>query len=220
MDNLNSLKIHPSGIVRLSKDIGLNILYAPFYEVKELLGEKENFYSSVEVFLKPESIEKENYIKAELAGLLPDNSIIKNRLEQNETAYKIMQAEKFAVYMILFFVILIISINLFSSLSMLIIDKSSDIQSFKSLGATESTIKKIFHIHGFLISLIGCLIGVTIGITLCFIQQHFGVITIPGNYLISAYPVKIELVDILITIAGVSFIGYIIAYLPVRKLTI
>lgn len=153
------------------------------------------------------------------ARLSKDSSIsfvIKDKYRQNETLYKMMRAEKFAVYLILFFVILIVSVNIFGSLSMLIIDKKHDMETYKSMGASEQLIKKIFVLQGWLISVIGAAVGIVIGLILCFIQQKFGLISMPGNYIISAYPVNIHISDIFITFFGVALIGYLIALLPSR----
>ena len=129
-----------------------------------------------------------------------------------------MKAEKFAVYLILFFVIAIISVNIFSSLSMLITDKREDIETFLSLGAPQELVQKVFHLHGTLISLLGCIIGIATGTLLALIQQYTGIISIPGNYLISAYPVDIQALDIIITFVGVSGTGFLISRLPLRNL--
>ena len=129
-----------------------------------------------------------------------------------------MKAEKFAVYLILFFVIAIISVNIFSSLSMLITDKREDIQTFLSMGATKELVSRIFHLHGFLICLTGCVIGVVTGLILAIIQQQTGIISIPGNYIVTAYPISIQATDIAITLAGVSATGYFISWLPIEKI--
>ena len=142
---------------------------------------------------------------------------VKNKEEQNATLYRMMKAEKFAVYLILFFVIAIISVNIFSSLSMLITDKREDIETFMSLGAPQDLVQKIFHLHGALISVLGCTIGIAVGTVLALVQQYTGIISLPGNYLLSAYPVDIQVMDIIITFVGVSGTGFLISRLPLRK---
>jgi lipoprotein-releasing system permease protein len=127
-----------------------------------------------------------------------------------------MKAEKFTVYFILFFVILIISINIFSSLSMLLIDKRGDIETFISMGANKTMIARIFTLQGWLICVIGSSIGILIGLLLCFIQIQTGLIQIPGNFIVSAYPVSIQFLDVIITLSGVSIIGYLISAIPAR----
>ena len=101
---------------------------------------------------------------------------------------------------------------------MLITDKKEDIETFLSLGAPQELVQRIFHLHGALISLLGCIIGIVVGTLLALVQQYTGIISIPGNYLISAYPVDIQVLDIIITFVGVSGTGFIISRLPLRKL--
>ena len=218
MASLNASKFFPSSIIRTEGETEGNILYAGMEAVKELTGTDGNTFSQLEVYLTPEVNEKDaREIRNTLQSTFPECSV-KDRTQQNATLYKMMKAEKFAVYMILFFVTAIISINIFSSLSMLITDKREDIATFLSMGATKELVQKIFHLHGFLISLTGCVVGTAIGLLLAFIQQQTGLISMPGNYLISAYPVDIQATDVMITVLGVSAAGFIISGMPVGKI--
>ena len=126
-----------------------------------------------------------------------------------------MKYEKAAIYMILIFVIIIIAFNIFGSLSMLIIEKKDDIETLRSMGARESLIKRIFVLEGWMISLVGLFAGLVVGISFSLLQQHFGFISMPGSFMVQAYPVIVSIWDILLTIAGVALIGYLIALLPV-----
>jgi lipoprotein-releasing system permease protein len=101
---------------------------------------------------------------------------------------------------------------------MLITDKSADITTFLSMGATRELVQKIFHLHGFLISVTGCLVGTAVGLALAIIQQKTGIISIPGNYLISAYPVEIQFTDVAITVIGVLAVGFVISRIPAKKI--
>ena len=101
---------------------------------------------------------------------------------------------------------------------MLVTEKREDIETYLSLGATKELTGKIFHLHGFLISLTGCTIGTSIGIILALVQQKFGIISISGSYIIDAYPIDLRLADILIIFIGVTGIGFIISYLPMKKI--
>ena len=117
--------------------------------------------------------------------------------------------------MILIFIIIIIAFNIFGSLSMLIIEKKEDIQTLRSLGAQEILIKRIFVLEGWLISLVGMAAGLVVGVGFSFLQQEFGFIKMPSNFVIQAYPIILSLTDVLLTVAGVTLIGYLIALLPV-----
>ena len=128
-----------------------------------------------------------------------------------------MKYEKAAIYMILIFVIIIIAFNIFGSLSMLIIEKRPDISTLRSLGAQEGLIKRIFVLEGWMISLTGLAAGLIAGIGFTLLQQHLGIIKMPGHFLVQAYPVILSWEDIILTIAGVALIGYLIALLPVAS---
>ena len=154
-------------------------------------------------------------LQKKMSQILGDEYIVKDRYQQNESLYKMMKYEKAAIYMILIFVIIIIAFNIFGSLSMLIIEKRPDIDTLRSLGAQESLIKRIFVLEGWLISLTGLAAGLIIGIGFTLIQQHLGIIKMPGQFLVQAYPVILSWTDILLTSAGVAIIGYLIALIPV-----
>lgn len=213
LESINTATLYPSAIIRTDAENAENLLYADASTVRELAGIPAEECSMLEINLSrnilPDNLKK-------MQSLFPDCTI-KDKAQQNATLYKMMKAEKFAVYLILFFVIAIISVNIFSCLSMLITDKREDIETFLSMGATRELAEKIFHLHGFLISLLGCLIGTGVGLAAAYLQKTLGIITVPGNYLISAYPVDIRAMDILIIFAGVSAIGYAISWLPVKK---
>ncbi len=219
MESLNFLTIYPSAIVKTEGEEQQELLYAGIDAVRELTGSKPEEYTSIEVYTGKISSKQAAEIQKKLKNAFPQCHV-KNKEEQNATLYRMMKAEKFAVYLILFFVTAIISVNIFSSLSMLITDKREDIETFLSLGAQQELVQKIFHLHGALISLLGCIIGIAVGTVLALIQQYTGIISIPGNYLISAYPVDIQVLDIIITFIGVSGTGFLISRLPLRRLFI
>jgi ABC-type transport system, involved in lipoprotein release, permease component len=133
---------------------------------------------------------------------------------QNEALYKMMRYEKLAIYMILIFIVIIIAFNVYSSLTMLIIEKKDDIGTLQCLGAPESMTRRIFLLEGWLISLLGLVIGLVIGIAFVLLQQKFGLIRMPGNYIINAYPVILKASDIVWTAIGVAGVGYLLALLP------
>ena len=141
---------------------------------------------------------------------------VKDRFEQNESLYKMMKYEKAAIFLILVFIIIIISFSIFGSLSMLIIEKKGDIATLRSLGAPENLVRRIFVTEGWLISLLGLAAGLAIGIGACLIQQEFGLVRMPGGFVTPAYPVILKWGDILTTILCVAGIGLLMAWLPVK----
>ena len=156
-------------------------------------------------------------LQEEISMRLGDGFLVKDRYRQNEVLYKMMMYEKMVTWLILIFVIIIIGFNIFGSLTMLIIEKEDDIRILRSMGATDRLIKRIFILEGWFISLAGLATGLMAGTALSLIQQHFGLIKMPGQFLVQAYPIIISWSDILFTAAGVAIIGYLIALLPVRS---
>ena len=213
---LESIKVFPSGLVSVNDDIDKGLLIISIDKMRELL-KYENEVSGVEIRLVEGTTEKvQKKIQKEIQEKLGPEYIVKNRLQQNEVLYKMMKYEKIATYMVLFFAIIIIAFNIFGSLTMLIIEKRDDIQTLRHLGAEEKTIRNIFTLEGWLISLTGMAAGLVIGIVFALIQQHFGIIKMPGHFVVQAYPIILSVSDILFTAIGVAIIGYIIALIPSR----
>lgn len=217
---LRSERLYPGGILSLDTELDKNYIFVPIETASRLIGYRNGEATSVEIYLKTDGSgtlpDERTALQAEkeIRRLLGENYTVKNRYMQNEVLYKMMRSEKFAVYLILFFIILIISVNVFGSLSLLMLEKQNDLETYKSMGAPRQLLKKIFIYQGWLISLSGAIAGIVLGLVLSGIQQKFGIISIPGNYLVSAYPVMIQWEDALITFAGVAFIGYLIARIP------
>ena len=123
--------------------------------------------------------------------------------------------------MILTFILIVASFNILGSLTMLIIDKKQDIMILRNLGANLKTIRRIFFLEGWMISIIGSVIGVGLGIFVCWLQQHFGIVKLGqgGNFIIDQYPVDIQLLDIFGIFLTVLIIGFLVSYFPVRYIT-
>lgn len=211
---IESVKVWPSCTFLINSEVDDELIILPIEKMRELL-EYEDEVSAVEIRLAEGTDKKElQRIQSELSTRLGEDFIIKDRFRQNESLYKMMKYEKAAIFLILIFVIIIIAFNIFGSLSMLIIEKKDDIRTLRSLGATDSLIRKIFILEGWMISLAGLVAGLVIGLGFALLQQHFGFIKMPGHFVVQAYPVIISWSDILLTSAGVAVIGYIIALLP------
>ena len=214
--SLESIKVWPSCTFSVNTEVDSKLMLIPIEEMRELL-EYEDEVSAIEIRTSEGTSSKElALLQKEIGERLGPDYKVKNRFQQNESLYKMMKYEKAAIYMILIFVIIIIAFNIFGSLSMLIIEKDEDILTLRSLGARERQIKRIFVLEGWMISLTGLAAGLVVGIGFALIQQHFGLIKMPGSFIIQAYPVILSFWDILLTIAGVALIGYIIALLPVH----
>lgn len=215
--SIETVRMRPSGIFSVNQQIDDDLMIVPIEEMRKLLGYEEEV-SGVEIRLAEGSTTKDirSAIKHIQKELGPEFKVL-DRFRQNPSLYKMMRYEKAAIYLILIFVIIIIALNIFGSITMLIIEKKDDIETYRSLGATDKMLRRTFTLEGWLISLLGLAAGLVIGIGFSLAQQHFGFIKMPGSFLVNAYPVILQWQDVLATIAGVALIGYIIALLPVRR---
>ena len=213
--SIESVRVYPSGLFSVNNDVDAELLIVPIEKMQELL-EYENEVSAVELRLTEDSPKDElKRLQKEIGARLGPGFRVKDRFQQNESLYKMMKYEKAAIFMILIFVIIIIAFNIFGSLTMLIIEKKEDIRTLRSMGAQESLIRKIFVLEGWFISLAGLAGGLVIGVGFAAIQQAFGIIKMPGHFVVQAYPIILSWSDILLTAVGVAVIGYLIALLPV-----
>lgn len=215
--SIETVRMRPSGIFSVNQQIDDDLMIVPIEEMRKLLGYEEEV-SGVEIRLAEGSTAKDirSAIKHIQKELGPEFKVL-DRFRQNPSLYKMMRYEKAAIYLILIFVIIIIALNIFGSITMLIIEKKDDIETYRSLGATDQMLRRTFTLEGWLISLLGLAAGLVVGIGFSLAQQHFGFIKMPGSFLVNAYPVILQWQDVLATIIGVALIGYIIALLPVRR---
>ena len=215
--SIETVRMRPSGIFSVNQQIDDDLMIVPIEEMRKLLGYEEEV-SGVEIRLAEGSTAKDirSAIKHIQKELGPEFKVL-DRFRQNPSLYKMMRYEKAAIFLILIFVIIIIALNIFGSITMLIIEKKDDIETYRSLGATDQMLRRTFTLEGWLISLLGLAAGLIIGIGFSLAQQHFGFIKMPGSFLVNAYPVILQWQDVLATIVGVALIGYIIALLPVRR---
>ena len=211
MASLSKEILFPSGVVKGDQNVEKSHLFVSIEKARSLLdcsGET----SSLEIIIREG--EDVDAVQAKFEEVLGEGFMVKNRYQQNETIYKMMTYEKVAIYMILLFIIIVVSCNVFGSLTMLIIEKTDDIHTLESMGASHKLIRNIFALEGWLITFLGMICGVVLGVILCWIQQYFGVIKMPGSFIVNSYPVVVNWIDIVITVVGVSLVGFIITALP------
>lgn len=219
LDPLSSLRkeeVFLSGIVSLEQEFDQKYIFMPLESLRSLL-EYDSQATRVEVYLHPSALDRRGMasqaVQKRFHSLLDGRYSVKDRQQQNRMLYKLLRYEKMAIYLILLFVIIIISFNIFSSLSMLIIEKKKDVEILRSMGADEKLIRDIFVKEGWLISILGIVLGTIIALVLCFLQQRYGFVKMPGNFVVNAYPVVVQWTDVLLVIAGVGIIGYLISAL-------
>ena len=180
-----------------------------------------NEVSSVELKLKP-NVDIGN-VKAKIKQIMGSNFKVEDRYEQQADVFKIMKVEKLISYIFLTFILLIACFNVIGSLSMLIIDKKNDVVTLRNLGAYDKLIERVFLFEGRMISVAGAVIGLVIGVSLCYLQQKFGLIKLGGdnssNFVVDAYPVVVQLGDIILIFVTVIVVGFLSVWYPVHYLS-
>ena len=210
--SIEYINIWPSGLFSINSEIDNSYILLDIDKMRELLEYSGEEVSAVEIRIKEGCEARE--LKRVIDGIserLGEDFTVSDRFRQNESLYKMMKYEKASIYLILIFVILIIGLNIHASLSMLIIEKREDISTLRAMGAGEKLIRRIFVLEGWFISLLGLAIGLLMGLAFCLLQQRFGLISMPGNFVIQAYPVVLKASDLLITALSVAILGYLIA---------
>lgn len=212
--SFNTKQAYCTGVFSISQpEYDDNLIYLPISEAKQLFD-----YTTEASYLeiKVNDDRRVAAVKSQAEKILGEEYILKNRQEQNSEAYSMMAIEKWITFFMLLFVLIISAFNIIASVSMLIIDKSNNIKTLHNIGATDKFITKIFFNQGVLISLIGAIIGVVLGLALCLVQQYFGLLKMGSNFIVEYYPVKVVWSDILLVIVTVFTIGVLIAWMPVR----
>lgn len=151
-----------------------------------------------------------------IEAYIGDKYYVDNRYEQQEDFYKIFKIEKWTAFLILLFIFIIATFNVIGSMSMLMINKKEDILLFKNLGASKKLLEKLFIFEGWMISVIGAVSGLSIGIAVCLIQEKWGIIKIGTGYIVDTYPVALQITDVIIVFISVLLIGIFAAIYPVK----
>ena len=179
--------------------------------------DQQGMLSSLELRLKPGS--RFNAVKDRVRELCGTKFVVKDRFEQQDDTFKIMKIEKLIAYIFLTFILMVACFNIIGSLSMLIIDKKDDVVTLRNLGASDKQIVRIFLFEGRIISAIGAVIGIVIGLLLCWAQQQFGLVALgstSGSFIITAYPVSVHPEDIILIFITVLVVGFLSVWYPVR----
>ena len=205
-DEFNVRSIYPSGVFAVQQEFD-NTMIVPIRFARELLGENK-LVSYIEINAAKNVVIDD--FQTEIVESLGKEFLVKNRSQQNELLYKILNSEKWAIFLILTFVLIIAIFNIIGSLTMLVIDKRKDIAVLTSLGADKSLIRGIFFIEGMMISMLGCILGMFAGLIFILLQQQFGFIAMSGvNLMIDTYPVGIKLSDFVLVFGTVLLVSVI-----------
>lgn len=216
-DALISSYVFPSSIFATNLEYDMNYVIVPI-RLLDTTYSFTNEASALEIKIKDGAKLEEVY--HELKQSLGDQLVVKDRFMQNEVLFRIMASEKWIIYLILSLILIVASFNIIGSLSMLMLDKTEDVFVLQSMGASNRLIQRIFLLEGWLISIFGAAIGVLLGLAVSWIQLHFKIVKLytEGNFVLEAYPVKIESLDLLYVFVTVVVIGYFTARYPVSTL--
>lgn len=182
--------------------------------------ERQGEVSSLELRLKSGS--DISQVKEDIKQILGDQYKVEDRYEQQADTFRIMQIEKVMAYIFLTFILMVACFNIIGSLSMLIIDKKDDVVTLRNLGATDKQITQIFLFEGRMISAAGAVIGIILGLLLCWLQQQYGIVRLGSgseNFIIDAYPVSVHYTDVLIIFITVMLVGWLAVWYPVRAIS-
>ena len=197
-----------AGVFQLQQNnYDARVIFVPIDVAKGLLDYTTEA-TQVEVFVTPGAHERQ--VMQQASQALGPGYTVKNRLMQQASSFKMVNMEKWITFLLLAFILVIATFNVISTLSLLIIEKDESIRTLRSLGATNKQITRIFVIEGWLITLVGTVLGVAIGLLLCYGQQRFGWITLsgdPANMIVHAYPVAVQWSDVLLTLGAVLVVG-------------
>lgn len=181
------------------------------------LFDQQGMLSSLELRLKPSSdFERVKEQMQEIAG---ERFYVRDRYEQQDDTFRIMKIEKLMAYIFLTFILVIACFNIIGSLSMLMIDKRDDVVTLRNLGATDRQIVHIFLFEGRMISVMGAIIGIALGLLLCWLQQQYGIVRLgesEGSFVVDAYPVSVHPWDIVIVFLTVLAVGFLSVWYPVH----
>ncbi len=186
---------------------------------RRLFGQ-QGMLSSLEIRLKPGS--DLDAVKKEMKDLVGTRFRVLDRYEQQEDTFRIMAIEKMIAYIFLTFILVVACFNIIGSLSMLIIDKKDDVHTLRNLGADNRQIARIFLFEGRMISAVGAVVGIGLGLLLCLLQQQYGLVKLgdsAGSFIIDAYPVSVHYTDVALIFVTVIAVGWLAVWYPVRALT-
>ncbi|MCR4583918.1 MAG: FtsX-like permease family protein [Prevotella sp.] len=218
MDGLISDELYSPGVifcVQQGKYDRQHILTS--IEFARRVFEQQGMLSALELRLKPGS--NFDAVKRQIQEIAGDKYYVRDRFEQQDDTFKIMKIEKFMAYIFLTFILLVACFNIIGSLSMLIIDKKDDVVTLRNLGASDKQITRVFLFEGRMISAIGAVVGILLGLLLCWLQQTYGLVKLgssSGSFVVNAYPVSVHPTDIILIFLTVLIVGFLAVWYPVR----
>lgn len=213
---LNQAFVRPSGVFSIDDDINNKYVIVPLRLAHELMDYTDEI-SALEISLKPDYRVED--IQKQIAVLMGDAFVVKDREAQEATLYKVFRYEKWATAMIMVFILILLTFTVISSLSMLVMEKRKDIATLRSMGAKDSLIRGIFLQEGMMIALSGGIIGLILGYLLCWLQATYGLIGFGGlgTFIINAYPVEMKASDFAFIFLFILALGFATSWYPAKK---
>jgi lipoprotein-releasing system permease protein len=205
----------PVGTFAIQQEFDNEYVLTNLEFIRELLEAPPGTVSALEIKCAPHANMLE--IKAQARALLGEGLVMKDRYQQNEAFFKVMQLEKWMGFAITSLMLLLMAFNTVGALWMIVLDKKRDISTLKSMGATDATVHRIFLLEGLLLSILGMGIGLVLAIALYFAQKNWGIVTIPEGFLVESYPISMRATDFLPVTLTVLGIGLLAALLPARR---
>jgi lipoprotein-releasing system permease protein len=216
---LNRKYISVSGVFSIEQDFDIKYIIVPIKFARDLFEYGEREVNMLEIKLAQEA--NVNHVQEKISMFLGDKFLVQNRYQQNEVFYKTMKTEKWAIFLILIFILIIASFNVIGTLTMLMLEKKKDMVTLRNLGADAGMLRRIFLLEGWMISASGAIFGALLGLIICWLQITFKLIKLQGSgsFIIDAYPVLVKPLDVIITLIAVIIIGLLAAWYPIRYLT-
>ncbi len=213
---LNRMYVSVSGVFSIEQDYDLKYILVPLSFARGLFEYSHGEITSLEIKCDPHS--NLETVQKNVAAVMGTNFTVQNRYQQNDVFYKTMQTEKWAIFLILIFILIVASFNVIGTLTMLMLEKKKDILILRHLGADESLVRRIFLLEGWMISASGAILGTILGLLICWLQMRFGLVRLQGTgtFIIDTYPVLIKYGDVALVLASVLVVGLVAAWYPVR----
>ena len=217
-DAFNTRYIIPNGVICTNTNYDENYIFCPISFVRELM-DYDGEVTSVEIQLK-DGVNAAK-VRKQITGIVGDKFVVKDQHEQEDSLYKTMKSEKFMIYLILAFILILAAFNIIGALGMLILEKRTDTAVLFSMGASKSLIQRVFIYEGVMVSALGGLAGTLLGALICFLQQTFHIVKLGGggaHYIIPYYPVQIRFTDLLIVLLTILIISLLTSLVPAYNL--
>jgi lipoprotein-releasing system permease protein len=207
--------VYPTGTFSIQQDFDNQYILTSLGFMREILAADSNVVSALEIKCKPGT--NPNEVKKAVVEVLGQNFNVKNRYEQNEAFFKVMQLEKWMGYAITSLMLFLMAFNMVGALWMIVLDKQKDISVLKSMGCDDRTVRRIFLTEGLLLTVLGMVIGFVVAIVIYFAQKQWGLVRIPEGFLVDSYPISMRAMDFLPVALTVILIGWLASLAPAAR---